>query len=99
MLAQYPVSCSPQAWAAGSVFLILQSLLGLRADAANKRLFLRPTLPDRIGALSVRNLRIGEHRVDLDLRRERDRVVVEASSVGSIDVVVESAVSVAALRR
>ena len=31
--AQYPVSCSPQAWAAGSAFMLLQALLGLEADA------------------------------------------------------------------
>src|SRR5205823_5745700 len=46
--AQYPVSCSPQAWAAGTVFMMLQTLLGLRVDAAHLRLQLRPRLPDWI---------------------------------------------------
>ena len=92
MPAQYPVSCSPQAWAAGSVFLILQAVLGMRADAMSKRLFLRPTLPGRFEQISVRNLRVGEHRVDLDVRRERDRVVVDAPRGGSIDVVVDPAI-------
>ena len=29
----YPVACSPQAWAAGSPFLLLQAMLGLSAQA------------------------------------------------------------------
>ena len=32
----YPVACSPQAWAAGSVFLLLQAALGLTIDAPNR---------------------------------------------------------------
>src|SRR5262249_46698652 len=36
----YPVACSPQAWAAGSVFLLLQACLGLRVEAAIGRLCL-----------------------------------------------------------
>ncbi|MCK4268064.1 MAG: amylo-alpha-1,6-glucosidase, partial [Actinomycetia bacterium] len=30
---EYPVACSPQAWAAGAIFMILQSILGLTANA------------------------------------------------------------------
>ena len=30
---EYPVSCSPQAWASGSMLLMLSSLLGLRPSA------------------------------------------------------------------
>ena len=29
----YPTACSPQAWAAGSVFLLLQAMLGIQIDA------------------------------------------------------------------
>jgi glycogen debranching enzyme len=29
----YPVACSPQAWAAGSPFLMLQAMLGISARA------------------------------------------------------------------
>ena len=32
----YPVACMPQAWAAGSAFLLLQSCLGLSIDAARR---------------------------------------------------------------
>ncbi|HSS98110.1 MAG TPA: glycogen debranching N-terminal domain-containing protein, partial [Terriglobales bacterium] len=35
---QYPVSCSPQAWASGTWFLMLTSILGIRPSAAQKEL-------------------------------------------------------------
>ena len=97
--AQYPVSCSPQAWAAGAIFLVLQALLGLRADAAASRLFLRPTLPDRVDHVAVRNLRVGEHRVDLDVRRSNGQPAVDVIRAGPIDVVVESGISAPAVAR
>jgi glycogen debranching enzyme len=33
----YPVACKPQAWAAASVFLLLQAMLGLNVDAWDRR--------------------------------------------------------------
>ena len=89
MPAQYPVSCSPQAWAAGSAFLIVQALLGLRADAAGERLLLRPTLPKNINTVQVRNLRVGGHRVDLDVERSGHSARVEVTRAAPIAVVVE----------
>ena len=39
----YPVACAPQAWAAGSVFLLLQACLGLSIHGADERIrLLRP---------------------------------------------------------
>ena len=32
---QYPVACAPQAWAAGSVFMLLSAALGLSVDGCN----------------------------------------------------------------
>jgi glycogen debranching enzyme len=66
----YPVACSPQAWAAGSVFLFLQACLGLAIDAPQRQLrFERPMLPPSLRSLEIRNLRIGEAEVDLSLER------------------------------
>ena len=45
-LVHYPVSCSPQAWASGAFFLLLQACLGLRADAPGTALSIcDPQLP------------------------------------------------------
>ncbi len=66
----YPVACSPQAWAAGSVFLLLQACLGLVADAPRRELrFDRPVLPESLRTLEIRNLRIGDAVVDLTIQR------------------------------
>ncbi|MCC7372103.1 MAG: amylo-alpha-1,6-glucosidase [Chloroflexi bacterium] len=89
MPAQYPVSCSPQAWAAGSVFLIVQSLLGLRVDAAAGRVTLRPTLPKAVTHLSMRRLTVGSHQIDLDVHREGNEVRVDVTQAAPVAVVVE----------
>jgi glycogen debranching enzyme len=75
----YPVACLPQAWAAGSVFMMLQSCLGVRIDAARQRLLIdRPRLPLGIESIQVGNLAIGAGRVDLSFQRIGSRVVAFA---------------------
>jgi glycogen debranching enzyme len=71
---QYPVSCSPQAWASGSVFLILMSVLGIRPSAHRKELnVVNPALPEFLDQLSIRNMRVGGSRVGLDFTRRGER--------------------------
>jgi glycogen debranching enzyme len=70
----YPVSCSPQAWASGSFFLLLTSLLGIRPSASRKELnIVNPVIPDWLSFLRIRNLRIGDSRVSLDFSRQGER--------------------------
>jgi glycogen debranching enzyme len=71
---QYPVSCSPQAWASGAIFLLLTSVLGIRPSAQRKELnVVNPTLPEWLDYLHIRNLRIGGSRVGLDFTRRGNR--------------------------
>jgi glycogen debranching enzyme len=71
---QYPVSCSPQAWASGAIFLLLTSVLGIRPSAHRKELnIVNPVLPDWLDYLNIRNLRIGDSRVGLDFTRRGNR--------------------------
>lgn len=70
----YPVSCSPQAWAAGAPFLLLTGLLGITPNAAAGELaIIDPHLPDFVSELRVENLRVGNSRVTLDFKREGAR--------------------------
>jgi glycogen debranching enzyme len=70
----YPVSCSPQAWASGTFFLLLTSVLGLRPSASRKELnIVNPVLPDWLDFLRIRNLRIGQSRVSLEFTRQGQR--------------------------
>jgi glycogen debranching enzyme len=68
--AEYPVSCSPQAWAAAAPFLMLQAILGLEADAAHSTLSLCPRLPTWLNSVQLRNLRVGDKRLDLQVERD-----------------------------
>ncbi len=73
----YPVACSPQAWSAGAVFLLLQSCLGLTLDAPERQIrFRRARLPEFLPELRLRNLTLGNARVDLLLQRQDDNVTV-----------------------
>jgi glycogen debranching enzyme len=68
----YPVACSPQAWAAGSPLMLIRTMLGLEADAANNRLTLdRPILPAGLTKVVVRGVKVGEASCDLLLHRWR----------------------------
>jgi glycogen debranching enzyme len=83
---QYPVGCSPQGWAAGSAFMLLQALLGLEADAPGGVLKLRPSLPEWLGHVSFRNLRVGDGLVDFDVLREGHRIRVDVLDDGGLRV-------------
>lgn len=72
----YPVACLPQAWAAGSVFMLLQACLGLRIDGwAGEICVDRPRLPIGIDSLTVRHIQVGTVSVDVHFHRVGDRVV------------------------
>lgn len=67
---EYPVACSPQAWAAGAIFMILQSILGLTPNASKNLLYINnPTLPTWLNQVSLSNLRIGGSRITITFSR------------------------------
>jgi glycogen debranching enzyme len=67
---QYSAANVPQAWAAGSVFHLLQAILGLQADAPNRRLNIDPQLPHWIKDLRLSGLTVGKAKVDLRFWQE-----------------------------
>ena len=86
---RYPVACSPQAWAAGSLPHALWNLLGLRASSLEGRLrIVRPCLPALVEWLELRGVRVGGAAVDLRFEREGEAVEVQWSVRGS-EVTVE----------
>jgi glycogen debranching enzyme len=73
----YPVACSPQAWAAGAVFMVLQACLGLEVRARESRVYLHySALPERVEQVCIRNLRVGTAEVDLQFERYQQTVSV-----------------------
>jgi len=85
----YPVACSPQAWASGAVFLILQACLGLTIDAPNARLYLYHTaLPEALPSVRIRNIQIGDASIDLDFERHAEAVGINIlRRQGEIEVI------------
>jgi glycogen debranching enzyme len=66
----YPVACLPQAWASGSLFMLLQAILGIRIDGAAKEVHIeRPLLPEGIDSLRVCELPVGDAQIDIEFHR------------------------------
>jgi len=66
----YPVACLPQAWASGSLFMLLQAALGIHIDGLRREVHIeRPLLPEGIESLRVRQLPVGEARIDIEFHR------------------------------
>jgi glycogen debranching enzyme len=73
----YPVACSPQAWAAGTPFGLLQTAVGLEFQPANNTIvFRQPCLPSFLDHVIFRNLRLGPASVDLALSRHGGEIAV-----------------------
>jgi glycogen debranching enzyme len=84
------VACSPQAWAAGSVFLILQACLGLQIDGPRRQIRLsHPELPPWLDRVDLRDLQVAGATVDLQIRRyPRDVGISVERKDGEVEVVV-----------
>ena len=89
----YPVTCMPQAWAAGSVFLMLQACLGLSIDAAKREIrVVRPTLPHGIDNLCIEHMDVGGCRGEPGLPaggRARPSSAPRTAPIPSISIVLE----------
>jgi glycogen debranching enzyme len=73
----YPVACSPQAWAAGAVFMVLQACLGIDVRALESRVYLHySALPEKLNEVRIRNLKVGSADVDLSFERYQQTVSV-----------------------
>jgi glycogen debranching enzyme len=89
---QYRGANIPQAWAAGSIFELLRTILGLQADAPHQRLSVNPTLPDWLPSVRLSGLAVGGVRLDLHFWRDgsNSSFAVESQRGGEIDVVAET---------
>jgi len=86
----YPVACSPQAWSAGAVFLLLQSSMGLAIDAIQNRIVLtNPVLPGFLEFVRIHDLEVGDASVDLLVFRAGKAVAVTVEQrKGTVEVLV-----------
>jgi len=89
---RYPVACSPQAWATGSIFQLLQMVTNLVPDASNNCLrIIDPALPKSIDTLSLHNLKVGGTLLDLEFDRTENTTSCRvAKKRGNLRVVIEA---------
>ncbi|KPQ35050.1 MAG: glycogen debranching N-terminal domain-containing protein [Phormidium sp.] len=74
----YPVACSPQAWASGCLFQLIQMALNLQPDAANRQLHLHdPRLLPHCERLELRGVQVGDASVDLVLEQMQGQPKLE----------------------
>ncbi len=67
---QYLGANIPQAWAAGSVFALMQAMLGFVPDAPRGKLHVDPWLPEWLPDLTVFDLRVGARQFDIRFWRD-----------------------------
>ncbi len=69
---QYLGANVPQAWAAGSAFLLLQAMLGVVPDAPHASLFIDSALPAWMPDVTLSNLRVGESVLSIRFWRDAE---------------------------
>ena len=61
----YPAACRPQAWSAAAPLAALVAVTGVTADATAATVSHPATTSTRLGAFTLRGLRVGEHTFDV----------------------------------
>ncbi|WP_348759572.1 amylo-alpha-1,6-glucosidase [Candidatus Methylocalor cossyra] len=86
----YPVACSPQAWASGAVFQLIQACLGVTFAPEKPQIrFSHPRLPRYIEWMRIEDLRFGDQTIDLMLRRHANDVAINVErKEGDIEVAI-----------
>lgn len=80
----YPVACLPQAWAAGSVFMMLQACLGVTVDGWKGKVSLTdPRLPIGIDRLNIDSIVLGDKVFDISLTRSGEKTRARVNGKGA----------------
>ena len=87
--AAYPVACSPQSWAAGAVFLMLQHLIGIEPALSERRLVLRPSLLPSLNEVHFADMRLGEQKVSIHVWRSGQDIRCEVDGANGLEVVID----------
>jgi len=74
---QYLGANVPQAWAAGSVFMLMQAILGIVPSAPERRVYVDPALPHWLPDVTLIDLRVGDQVFDIRFHAEANETVFE----------------------
>ncbi len=89
---RYPVACSPQAWATGTIFQLVQMMINIVPDVSSNCVrIVDPVLPESINRLWLHNLRIGPTLLDLEFERSGTTTACRVvNKRGHLKVVIEA---------
>ena len=90
---QYLGANVPQAWAAGTPFMLLQAMLGLQQDAPRGKLYVDPALPDWLPDIILTDLRLGHRRFDIRFWRDGKDTVFKVLT-GKADAVEHMSITI-----
>lgn len=87
----YPVACNPQAWAAVSVFMLIESMLCVTPNAQQNELLINnPVIPNWMNYLRIDNIKVGDALVDTEFRRTSKGLVIDIlEKRGNIDIIIK----------
>ena len=87
----FPMACTPESNSSAALFLVLQSMLGIYAQAEENIVYVHnPVLPKWLGEVTLSNLRVGRTVMRLRFRREGGQTtfsVLDKQGPGRIVVV------------
>ena len=87
----FPMACTPDANSSAALFIVLQAMLGIYAQAEENIVYVHnPVLPKWLGEVSLSNLRVGRTTMRLRFRREGGQTsfaVLDKQGPGRIVVV------------
>ncbi|HEU4868051.1 MAG TPA: glycogen debranching N-terminal domain-containing protein [Actinomycetota bacterium] len=88
----YPVACSPQAWAAAVPLMLTQTFLGISAQAPAGALTVnQPKLPPWLNRVDVDNLTVGGSKVSMEFTRHGDQTAFALTKrEGNIRVTIDN---------
>ncbi|MBI4214150.1 MAG: amylo-alpha-1,6-glucosidase [Chloroflexi bacterium] len=87
--ASYPTACSPQGWAAASVFLMLQHLVGLEPDVPKGRVRIRPALLPWLDELHMADIRVGKQLLSVHVWRQKYETRWEVEGADGLTLVTQ----------
>lgn len=92
VLARQPDASRPQAWSAGAIFSLLQTILGIAQAPFSKRIDITPALPTCLNEIVVQNLCVGGSRLSLRLIRDGRSVLMDiVDNPDQVDIVIHPA--------
>lgn len=88
--AEYPVSCSPQAWAAGSILHFCQTMLGIYPGSSHRSLYIKPSLLPNIATVEINRLKLADSTLSIDIEKQDGGTgILVKDNPGEVEVIID----------